>query len=79
MSHPIKILSLNDIASRMSTALILHNVIVLDCVMGNVNSRYNLVYRIDNLGDFQMANLPQTTPEVEVIVDNEIPQSVVML
>ncbi len=60
----------------MSTALILHNVVVSDRVMGDVNLRYNPTHTIDDLGNFQMVNLPQTTPEVEVIVDNEIPQSV---
>ncbi len=41
VSCSIKILSLNDIASRTLTALILHNIVVSDCVMGDVNSRYN--------------------------------------
>ncbi len=44
--------------------------------MGDVNLRYNPTHRIDDLGDFEMANLQQTTKEVEVIVDNGIPQSV---
>ncbi len=73
---PINIWNIKDIASRMSTALILHDVVVSDHVMGDVNSRYNLADTIDDLGNFQMTNLPQTTPEVEVIVDNEISQSV---
>ena len=76
VSRPIKIWSLNDIASRMLTALILHNVVVSNHVMGDVNSRYDSARRIDDLGDFEMANLPQTILEVEVIVNNEIPQSV---
>ncbi len=57
MSRPIEIWNLNDIASRMSTALILHNIVVSDHVMGDVNSRYNPAHRIDNLGDFEIANL----------------------
>jgi len=76
VSRPIKLWSLNDIASTMSTALILHNVVVSDHVMGDVNLRYNPAHTIDDLGNFHIANLPQTTPEVEVIVDNGIPQSV---
>ncbi len=76
VSHPIEIWNLNDIASRMSTVLILHHIVVLIRVMGDVNLRYNPAHRIDDLGDFEMANLQQTAPEVEVIVDNEIPQSV---
>ncbi len=76
VSHLIKIWNLNDIASRMLTALILHNVVVSNCVMGDVNQRYNPAHTIDDLGNFQMVNLQQNTPEVEVIVDNEIQQSV---
>ena len=75
VSRPIEICNLNDIASRMLTALILHNIVVSDHIMGDVNSRYNPAHRIDGLGDFEMANLQQTAPEVEVIVDNGIPQS----
>ena len=44
--------------------------------MGDVNLGYNPEHTIDDLGNFQMTNLPQTTPEVEVIVDNEISQSI---
>jgi hypothetical protein len=76
VSRPIEIWNLNDIAGRMSTALILHNIVVSDRVMGDVNSRYNPAHRIDDLGDFETVNLQQTAPEVEVIVDHEIPQSV---
>ena len=76
VSRPIEIWNLNDIASRMSTALILHNIVVSDRVMGDVNSRYNRAHRIDDLGDFEMATLQRTALEVEVIVDNGIPQSV---
>ncbi len=76
VSPPIEIWNLNDIASRMSTALILHNIIVSNRVMGDMNSRYNLTHRIDDLGDFEIANLQQTAHEVEVIVDHGIPQSV---
>ena len=76
MSCPIEIWNLNDIASRMLTSLILHNIVVSDRVMGDVNSRYNPAHRIDDLGDFKMANLQETIPEVEVIVDNGIPESV---
>ena len=57
----------------MLTALILHNIVVSDRVMGDVNLRYNPAHRIDDLGDIQMANLQQATPEVEVIVVNGIP------
>ena len=60
----------------MSTALILHNIVVSDCVMGDMNLRYNPAHRINDLGDFKMANQQQPAPEVEVIVDNGIPQSV---
>ena len=65
VSRPIEIWNLNDIASIISTALILHN-----------NSRYNPAHRIDDLGDFEIANLQQNAHEVEVIVDHGIPQSV---
>ena len=31
---------------------------------------------MDYFGNFQMATLPQSTPEVEVVVENTIPQAV---
>ena len=67
VSRPSEIWNLNDIASRMLTALILHNIVVSNCVMGDVNSRYNPAHRIDDLGDFEIANLQQTAQEVEVM------------
>ena len=76
MSRPIEIWNLNDIARRMPTALILHNIVVSDRVMGDMTLRYNLAHGIDELGDFKIANLQQTAHEVEVIVDHGIPQSV---
>ena len=79
LSRPIEIWNLNDIASRMLIALILHNVVVSDHVMGDVNLRYNPAHRINDLGDFKMANQQQPAPEVEVIVDNGIPRLFVML
>ena len=38
VSHPIEIWSLNDIAGRISTAMILHNIVVSDCVMNDVHT-----------------------------------------
>ena len=76
VSRPIEIWNLNDIASRISTALILHNIVVSDRVMGDVTSRYNPAHRIYDLGDFEVANLQQNAHDVEVIVDHGIPQSV---
>ncbi len=75
-SRPIKIWSLNDIARRISTALILCNVIVSDCVMDDVHMQYNPAHLVDNFSNFQMATLPQITPDVEVVVDHMIPQSI---
>ncbi|KAL7479298.1 hypothetical protein ACHAW6_005034, partial [Cyclotella cf. meneghiniana] len=76
VSCPIKISSLNDVASRISTALILCNVIVSIHVMDDMNMRYNPENSVDDFGNFQMATLPQTTPEVEIVVEHTIPQSV---
>ncbi len=52
VSRPIEIWNLNDIASRMLTALILHNIVVSDRGMGDMNLRYNPAHRNDDLGDF---------------------------
>ena len=66
---------LNNTARRITTSLILHNGIVSDHVMDNLNMQYNPVHSVDNFGNFQMARLPQTTPKVEVVVEHTILQS----
>ncbi len=58
------------------TALILHNVVISDHVMGDVNMRYNPANGVEDFGNFQMATLAQTAPEVEVVVEHTTPQSV---
>ncbi len=58
----------------MMTVLILHSVVVSDCVMGDVTVRYNPA--VDDFGNFHMATLPQTLSEVELVVKNTIPQPV---
>ncbi|KAL7461506.1 hypothetical protein ACHAXS_001925, partial [Conticribra weissflogii] len=51
--HPIEIWSLNDIADRITTSLILHNIVVADRVMGDdPNERYDPSKRIEDLRDF---------------------------
>ena len=76
VSCPIKIGSLNDIARRILTALILHNVDVSDCVMGDVNMRYNPANLLGDFDNFETATLTQTAPEVEVVVEHISPQFV---
>ena len=47
-----------------------------DWVMINVNAIYNPEEFVENFGNFQMVELAQTAPEVEVILEGTIPQSV---
>ncbi len=75
VSHPIEIWSLNDIARRITTALILHNVVVSDRVM-DVHTQYNPAHLVDDFGNLQMATLPQLTPDVEVVLDHTVSQSI---
>ncbi len=75
-SCTIKIWSVNHIARRILTALILHNDVVSDHVMGDVNMRYNPANLVDDFWNFQMATLTKTAPEVEVVVEHTTPQSV---
>ena len=72
VSCPIEIWSLNDIARRISTALILHNVIVSDHVIDDVHTRYSPAHLVDDFGNFQMATLPQITPDVDIVADHMI-------
>ena len=77
VSHPIEIWSLLDnTAIRITTTLILHNVVVSDRMMGDVNMRYNPANLVDDFWNFQMATLTQTAPEVEVVIEHATPQSV---
>ena len=76
VSCPINIWILHDIERRILTALILHNVVVSDHVMGDVNMRYNPVNVVDDFSNFQMATLTQTAPEVAVVVEHITPESV---
>ncbi len=75
VSCPIEIWSLTDIAIRILTVLILHNVVVSDHVMDDMNMQYNPANLVENFGNFQMATLTQTAPEVEVVVEHTTPQS----
>ena len=43
--------------------------------MGDVSTRYNPANSIDDFGNFK-APLPQIAPEIEVDVENPIPQAV---
>ena len=52
ISRPIEIWNLSHIANRVTTALILHNVVVSDRVMGDVHHRYNPAETTEYLGDF---------------------------
>ncbi len=57
VSRPIETWNRSDIANRIMTALILHNVIVSDSVMGDVNRWYNPAESAEDFGDFGI--LPQ--------------------
>ncbi len=61
----MEIWSLNDIANRITTALILHNIVVADCVMGDINQRYNPAATEENLGDF-IPNNTQHVPQTDI-------------
>ncbi len=60
-----------------STALIHHDIVVLDCVMDDVNTKYNPANSVDDFGNFEMP-LPQIVPEIEVDVENPIPWQFMM-
>ena len=60
VSRPMEIWSLNDIANQITTALVLHNIVVTDRVMGNINQRYNPAATEENFCDF----MPNNTPHV---------------
>ena len=75
VSSSIEIWSLNNIARRISTALIPHSVVVSDHVMSNANMQYNPANSVDDFGNHPMATLTQTAPEVEVVVEHTTPQS----
>ena len=47
-----------------------------DHVIDDVHTRYSPAHLVDDFGNFQMATLPQITPDVEVVVDHTVPQSV---
>ncbi len=58
-------LGLNYIASRILTALILHNVCGSDCLMSDVNLHYNPANSVENLDNFMHEKLTQTLPDVK--------------
>ena len=52
VSHPIKMWSLKNIARRILTALILHNVVISNRVMGDMNKQDNPANLVDDFGNF---------------------------
>ncbi len=45
-------------------------------MVDDVNMQYNPANLVDDFGNFKMGTRPKSMPEVEVIVENKIPQSV---
>ncbi len=58
---PIEIWNLSDIANQIMTALILHNVVVSDHVMGDVNRQYNQAKSTESFGGFGILPQPNAT------------------
>ena len=84
VSRPIETWNLSDIANQITTALILHNVVVSDRVMGDVNRRYNPAESAEDFGDFGIlpqlnATIHNEANEVDEHnnINNEVPQSVI--
>ena len=46
VSNPIHLHQLNDIALRLASCIILHNMIVSDRVIGDINSTYNPAFTV---------------------------------
>ncbi len=64
VTRPIEIWNLSDIVNQFMTALILHNVVVSDCIMGDVNRHYNPAESTEDFGDFGI--LPQLNLPIQM-------------
>ncbi len=61
ISHPVEVWNLSDIVNQIMTALILHNAVVSDCIMGDVNRQYNPLESTGDFGDFGILPQPNAT------------------
>ncbi len=68
VSHPIETWNLSNIANRIMTALVLHNVVVSDHVMGDVNCWCNPAESTEDFGDFEI--LPQLNATIQNEANN---------
>ncbi len=73
----IELWNLADISNQIMTALILHNVVVSDHVMGDVNRQYNPVESTEDFGDFGI--LPQLNATIQNEADNKSPCTTIFI
>ncbi len=72
VSRLIEIWNLSDIAKQIMTALILHNAIISDHIMGDVNRQYNPVEATKAFGDFGIL------PKLNATIQKQSQQSLYM-